>query len=181
MKPEKKNNFLFKEALELLKPGSMIVELGTLRDANPKAEFTDGWSTLRWLEPQLHYIWTVDNDSKSLHALHTVINDKLGIEYDAYLREYFKSVTSDAHVFLRETWPKIDEDIDLLYIDAPIGEDSINCFDEADYWMEKGALVLVDDVEENYTQRKELLIPHILSSGYEELLNNGRQSLCQKL
>jgi len=77
-------------------------------------------------------------------------------------------------------WPKLDAPIDLLYIDAPIGQEAADCFMLADKWIQEGGLVLVDDIEENHTQRKELLLPAILEAGYVELHNNGRQSLLQK-
>jgi len=177
MKVEKENKFLFKETLALLKPESTIVELGTIRDSNPKAEFTDGWSTLQWYLAG-HEVHSIDTDFRALKICELTL--RLETTPRTKLPVFPYLVHCNALAFLREMWPKLDAPIDLLYIDAPIGQEAADCFMLADKWIQEGGLVLVDDIEENHTQRKELLLPAILEAGYVELHNNGRQSLLQK-
>lgn len=182
MKPERLNKFLFKEALSLLEPESVIVELGTIRDSNPKAEKTDGWSTLQWLRDEgRHSVTSIDKNRKAVSICKGVVYREFPELENAFVTRFWP-INQEAEHFLQFLPHNVNKHyllpISLLYMDAPVGQDAVDCLETAFPLMSKKSLVLIDDIDG--TDRGELLPPLLLREGYELGPNNSRQQLWVK-
>lgn len=167
--------FLFEETIAEFKKrsGTIIVEIGAIRDPKPSAEKTDGWATLKWsaLDCELH---TVDLDPKAI-ATTTKLVKNPRINYHVH----------DGLEFLKD----FAGPIDLLYLDGPDADKkgqllALEMFAMAD--LSSIALVLIDDCDMAPKERwqgrgkGELVIPYACKHGYTVLRDNDRQVLLGK-
>lgn len=170
MKPERLNKFLFDRTLELMKPNSLVLEFGCVRDSNPKAKETDGWSTLRWLEANQR-TFTVDRDEKAFEVCKEVIGEYSEVGRWTKVICDLKDIPSFAKEFPYGY-------VDLLYVDAADGEVLTTAVESTMALMSEKSLVLIDDIDG--TDRGELLPPILLRNGYKLEAQTSRQLLYRR-
>ena len=171
--PERRyNKFLFDKVLHLFsqRGGRVIVEIGTIRDPQPKAQMTDGWATLKWASTGLE-VHTVDLDPRAIGIART-LTDRSNVKY--HLADGVKFLTD------------FQKPIDLLYLDGPDADQNgqslaLEMFMAAGPILSKEALVLIDDCDKCHRWegrgKGELVIPHAIECGFQILEDNGRQVL----
>lgn len=158
-------NFLFYLAIEKLKlvRGSVVVEIGSIRDLSAKASLSDGHSTLAWARAGLE-VHTVDRDAKT----HLLVCE---------LTENYKEVHAyhgDGLQFVKD----FVGEMDLLYLDGPDSESSLVIFSEAQHKLRSHSFVLIDDrdVENSAVS----ILPSADSMGFRIVVDNGRQILLER-
>lgn len=165
IKPQPRwNKFLFAEALAYMTEmgGSVIVEIGTIRDTTDAGRQADGWSTYEWAESG-HKVWSVDVDQLAIKRANRLIASVGHVNF----------VKNDGIAFLKG----FARDIDLLYIDGPNGgQFGLNALEAAQ--MARSSIILIDDCDlPSHKHKGLLLIPVALKMGYRVAGNNERQVL----
>lgn len=166
------DKFLFTETLEALHElgGTVIVELGAIRNIKPIAEHSDGWSTVQW--------------SKNSSEVYTIDNDARAIETSKKLVPNVNYLCCDGFKFLKAFHKKID----LLYLDGPDANKGGQEFHLEALLVAPLAdrcLVLMDDCDlwpGRWIGRGkgELAIPKALEMGFKILHDNDRQVLLER-
>jgi hypothetical protein len=160
-------DFLFDKALECLASigGTIIVEIGSIRNPDSAWALGDGHSTLAWAKSGLP-TWTIDHN-----ILASLTTRKLLSEYTNV-----KAVHSEGIRFLR----KFKTPIDLLYLDGPAPFTQ-----RGDLWTEYAfkaaplaskAVLLIDDTDFPEYGKGRYTIPLAIERGFK-LVQTGRQSL----
>lgn len=147
-------------ALELLherKPeGAVLVEIGTTRSAQPRAQRLDGWATrlFAWYARETAgRVIAVDPTLEAIEAAKRVCGD---------LQPHVEFVAERGEVWAQG----YRGDVDLLYLDGP--NQAQAHLDVYEHLRDQPLVVVVDDViDEQYGPKGRLVVPHLLERGYE--------------
>jgi hypothetical protein len=160
---DRPTEYLFEEAAKFLNPGSVIVEIGCIRDLKPAAKQTDGYSTQYWsnLNSEVH---SVDTSMRAIQRAKFVVGDHHIIFHH-----------EDGLKFLA----RFKKEIDLLYLDGPDADEhgkefALNCFLTAR--LKQRSAVLVDDTDLPNNGKGEYVIPKTIEYGYR-MIQGTRQVL----
>jgi len=146
--------------------GKLIVEIGSIRDANPKARLTDGYSTVAWALNAKRVI-SVDIESYA-----TILTKSLTAEYGNV-----EAITCDGIKFLEG----FNEPIDLLYLDAWDGHladcksKHLEAYRASRKNFHQNTLILIDDAH----VKAKFVVPEALKDGFHVVFE-GYQVLLSK-
>lgn len=163
--------FLFWSALTCVdKLPEIIVNFGSCNGRSDKSFVSMGHSVLAWLCVPAT-VYDVDHEKRWLENTRNIVNERLGHKASQRL----VSVHCDALMWaVKQDLDKID----LLYLDGPGGDLSIDCLRQLERQMPIGSVLLMDDCDigsEKDGRRK--VLPYAEQHGFTILRDNGRQIL----
>jgi len=148
---------VFKDILDALPFGLVVLEYGRLRSASPGARNTDGWSTLEISKHEkVALLYSIDTDEKTRDVCQSLIPEE-------YSDKIFYSTTE--HIVAEDS-------VDLLFLDADNNaEQCLALYQRALPYLKEDALILVDDVYGSSIYRKgDILVPLLENKGYKVLV-----------
>lgn len=166
--------FLFKEALEGLPPGG-IVEIGAIRDANPKAKHSDGWATVVWGESGRPTV-SLDINRKAVALTREMTEKHPNVDV----------IQEDGIVWmLAEGSSPNRVPTRLVYLDGPDPDQNgqkfcVDALMVAHQILAPGGRILIDDCDLENRGKGRYAIPRAQELGMRVLADNGRQILLEK-